>query len=82
MTTPAIPNKTDDPEQREFLRRVRPPNWTNPTPKRLYDLVVLGGGPAGLAAAEAAGADLCVVPELARRRHARDFKWLSSSAIS
>jgi pyruvate/2-oxoglutarate dehydrogenase complex dihydrolipoamide dehydrogenase (E3) component len=54
MTTPAIPNETDDPEQREFLRRVRPPNWTNPTPKRPYDLVVLGGGPAGLAAAEAA----------------------------
>ena len=35
---------------------VRPPDWPNPTPKRLYDLVVIGGGTAGLVcAAGAAG---------------------------
>ena len=41
----------------QALRRlVAPPDWVNPAPKARYDLVVLGGGPAGLvAAAGAAG---------------------------
>lgn len=41
----------------QILRnRVAPPDWVNPAPKAKYDLVVLGGGPAGLvAAAGAAG---------------------------
>lgn len=33
---------------------VRPPEWTNPEPVRRYDLVVLGAGAAGLAAAAGA----------------------------
>ncbi len=37
-----------------FLDRVRPPQWKNPEPKPCYDLVVLGAGPAGVAAARAA----------------------------
>ena len=37
-------------------RFVHPPDWSNPAPARLYDLVVIGGGTAGLvAAAGAAG---------------------------
>jgi pyruvate/2-oxoglutarate dehydrogenase complex dihydrolipoamide dehydrogenase (E3) component len=36
----------------DLLRRVRPVDWTNPVAKPLYDLVIVGGGPAGLAAAE------------------------------
>jgi pyruvate/2-oxoglutarate dehydrogenase complex dihydrolipoamide dehydrogenase (E3) component len=38
----------------DLLRRVRPAGWKNPVPKSQYDLAVLGGGPAGLAAAESA----------------------------
>ncbi|MGB6603471.1 MAG: FAD-containing oxidoreductase [Steroidobacteraceae bacterium] len=41
-------------DEKAYLRRVRPVGWLNPTPKRLYDLAVLGAGPAGLAAVESA----------------------------
>ncbi|MBS0473487.1 MAG: FAD-dependent oxidoreductase [Proteobacteria bacterium] len=41
-------------EDESYLGRVRPGGWTNPTPRGRYDLAVVGGGPAGLAAAEAA----------------------------
>lgn len=38
----------------ERMARVRPPAWRNPPPADLYDLVVIGGGPAGVAAAREA----------------------------
>jgi pyruvate/2-oxoglutarate dehydrogenase complex dihydrolipoamide dehydrogenase (E3) component len=42
--------------ERRLNESVRPPDWCNPDPKPLYDLVVIGGGTAGLvAAAGAAG---------------------------
>lgn len=45
-----------DEHDEALLREVRPADWTNPAPKPLYDLVVLGAGTAGLvAAAGAAG---------------------------
>ncbi len=37
-----------------LLARVRPVGWRNPAPRALYDLVIVGAGPAGLAAARAA----------------------------
>jgi pyruvate/2-oxoglutarate dehydrogenase complex dihydrolipoamide dehydrogenase (E3) component len=45
-----------DEQNRRLLSHVRPPAWRNPAPASTYDLVVLGGGTAGLVcAAGAAG---------------------------
>ena len=47
-----------------WLQRVHPSGWQNPKPKRQYDLVVIGAGPAGLVAAAGAaglGADVALV---------------------
>jgi pyruvate/2-oxoglutarate dehydrogenase complex dihydrolipoamide dehydrogenase (E3) component len=45
-----------DPSNQALLSHVRPPGWTSPRPRPHYDLVVLGGGTAGLVtAAGAAG---------------------------
>src|SRR5262245_54530329 len=40
-----------DEYDRLLLSRVRPPDWQNPKPQPLYDLVAIGGGTAGLVAA-------------------------------
>ncbi len=40
-----------EPDDRRLLERVRPSDWENPPPAGRYDLVVLGGGTAGLVAA-------------------------------
>ena len=48
MTRPGVFFPEDDPE---LLALVRPPGWTNPTPRAEYDLVVIGGGAAGLVCA-------------------------------
>jgi pyruvate/2-oxoglutarate dehydrogenase complex dihydrolipoamide dehydrogenase (E3) component len=53
MPIPLLPN---DPHDTALRTAVRPPGWVNPTPASVYNLVVIGGGPAGLvAAAGAAG---------------------------
>jgi pyruvate/2-oxoglutarate dehydrogenase complex dihydrolipoamide dehydrogenase (E3) component len=49
-TTAAPP----DAFERDRLARVGPDGWRNPAPAARYDLVVIGAGPAGLAAAEGA----------------------------
>ncbi len=41
----------DHPDDQRLLAAVRPSAWVNPTPEGTYNLVVLGGGPAGLVAA-------------------------------
>ena len=40
--------------EHELLANVRPPDWRNPQPASRYNLVIVGAGPAGLVAAEAA----------------------------
>jgi mercury(II) reductase len=56
ILTPSPTPMAPDPADRDLLANVRPPGWVNPRPADRYDLVVLGGGTAGLvAAAGAAG---------------------------
>ena len=53
-----------DATRKQLLDRVRPSGWNNPAPRPVYDLVILGAGPAGLAAADeaiAAGLSLALV---------------------
>jgi uncharacterized membrane protein YdjX (TVP38/TMEM64 family) len=46
----------NDVHDRQLIENCHPPRWINPTPARKYNLVVLGGGTAGLvSAAGAAG---------------------------
>jgi len=47
----------DDEPNRALLAQVHPPGWQNPTPSGRYNLVVIGGGTAGLVSA-AGGAGL------------------------
>ncbi|HIJ86056.1 MAG TPA: mercuric reductase [Desulfuromonadales bacterium] len=55
MTSPVM-ILPDTPENRELTENVHPPNWVNPEPAPCYNLVVIGGGTAGLiSAAGAAG---------------------------
>ncbi|HET7692768.1 MAG TPA: mercuric reductase [Gemmatimonadota bacterium] len=52
----SVPTRPVDPHDRLWLERVRPPDWVNPPPAKRYNLVVVGGGTAGLVcAAGAAG---------------------------
>ncbi len=43
-----------DAYEQEWMENVRPSRWRNPKPAGRYNLVVIGGGPAGLVAATAA----------------------------
>lgn len=43
--------QSDDDANRALIDHVHPPAWRNPSPAAMYDLVVLGGGTAGLVCA-------------------------------
>lgn len=51
---PKTPAKRAQREEHKYLDRVRPPDWKNPEPQAIYDLAILGAGPAGIEAAETA----------------------------
>ncbi|GGA02604.1 mercuric reductase [Dyella caseinilytica] len=46
----------EDAYERERIANVRPHTWNNPPPTTPYQLVIIGAGPAGVAAAEVANA--------------------------
>lgn len=46
-----MPLQPLDDADRELLQAVHPPAWQNPPPRNPYDLVVIGGGTAGLVSA-------------------------------
>ncbi len=55
-----------DPHDRELLNRVHPADWKDPVPSGRYNLVVIGGGTAGLVTAAGAaglGAKVALVEE-------------------
>jgi len=52
-TSPGTPQ---DANERERLAHLHPVDWRNPAPEGCYRLVIVGAGPAGVAAAEAAAA--------------------------
>jgi pyruvate/2-oxoglutarate dehydrogenase complex dihydrolipoamide dehydrogenase (E3) component len=58
-----------------FLDRVRPPGWRNPEPQPLYELVIMGAGPAGVAAARAARAAGLTVALIERH-------WLGGNSLN
>lgn len=57
MTTPdTAPSPPQDEAERRRIGDLHPPGWRNPEPAARYHLVVIGAGPAGVAAARAAAA--------------------------
>jgi pyruvate/2-oxoglutarate dehydrogenase complex dihydrolipoamide dehydrogenase (E3) component len=54
MPTKPIAQQTADNSRIELMGCARPPGWQNPDPVERYDLLVIGAGPAGLAAVEVA----------------------------
>lgn len=74
LVKPSVPVMSSDPEI-DRLSHVRPASWENPPPRPRYDLVVLGGGSAGIAAAIAAaerGATVAVIERQHLGGHARN----------
>jgi pyruvate/2-oxoglutarate dehydrogenase complex dihydrolipoamide dehydrogenase (E3) component len=50
----ASENASADADERERVANIRPSGWRNPEPRGRYQLAIVGGGPAGVAAAELA----------------------------
>jgi pyruvate/2-oxoglutarate dehydrogenase complex dihydrolipoamide dehydrogenase (E3) component len=71
------PSESAEPDaiDRLFLDRVRPPVWRNPEPRSLHDLVIVGAGPAGVAAARAAKAAGLTVALIERH-------WLGGNSLN
>ncbi len=53
---PLLEQPSEGPFDAELCANVRPEAWQNPPPRRIYHLLIIGGGPAGLLAARFAAA--------------------------
>jgi pyruvate/2-oxoglutarate dehydrogenase complex dihydrolipoamide dehydrogenase (E3) component len=68
MERAAMSAHSDDDIKREWIANVHPPNYVPPQPAERYNLVVIGGGPAGLVCA-AGAAGLGAAVALVERGH-------------
>jgi len=75
MSEPTVASKMKPNDEGVFLRRVRPKRWQNPVPTGIYDLAVLGAGPAGIAAAEEAA-------RLGARVALIERKWIGGNSLN
>ena len=66
---------TDLRDEAELLRYVRPAHWVNPSQRGNYDWLILGAGPAGIAAAERAVA-------LGARVALVERRWLGGNSLN
>jgi pyruvate/2-oxoglutarate dehydrogenase complex dihydrolipoamide dehydrogenase (E3) component len=64
-----------------LLAHVRPPDWRNPEAASLYDLVVIGGGTAGLVSAAGAAGLGARVALVARALHAAGIRILTGVTL-
>jgi len=74
----------DDAHNRALVENVHPPAWTNPTPSERYNLVVLGGGTAGLVSAAGAaglGARVAIVEKHLMGGDCLNFGCVPSKAV-
>ena len=80
----AIKFEPSDRHNRNLMANVHPSDWVNPTPKRLYNLVVVGGGTAGLVTAAGAaglGASVALVEKTWMGGDCLNFGCVPSKAL-
>jgi len=68
----------------ELIAQTHPPDWVNPTPAPMYDLIVIGGGTAGLVSAAGAagvGAKVALIERLLMGGDCLNFGCVPSKAI-
>ena len=66
-------NSEHDKFNQNLISDVFPSNWKNPKPAEIYDLVILGTGPGGMAAATFARKKKCKSCDYRKRTSWRGF---------